>query len=81
MYRREIWESGFTSNATRERRGIASLSNCKRFPIKSEEKFDNPVTFPPGRLKLSTSLVRIGSGMNMKTIGIVLVASLNASAA
>src|SRR5262249_44069579 len=79
MYSWVIWALGFTNNATRDSPGIVSLRNCKRFAIRSDEKCDNPVTFAPGRAKLSTNLLPIGSGTKIKTIGIVLVASLRAS--
>jgi hypothetical protein len=81
MYTGEICEFGLMSNARRDIPGIISFSNCKRFPIKSGAKLANPVMFPPGCAKLSTSLLPIGSGMNIKTNGIVLVVSFIVSAA
>ena len=81
IYKREVLESGLTSNATWESLGIVSLRNCNRLPIRSGAKFDNPVIFPLGRAKLSTSLLPTGSGRNIKIIGVVFVASLKADAA
>ena len=59
---------------------MASLSNSSRLPANTDEMPVNPVTFPPGRAKPSTSLTATGSPPLAKTMGIVLVASLAATA-
>ena len=49
---------GFQSTATRESLGTISLSSSSRFPASSGTIWDNPVTLPPGRARLSTSPAR-----------------------
>src|SRR5258707_9683454 len=62
-------------SATRDRPGTISFSSCRRLPARSRPKFDNPVIFPPGRAMLWTNFIPTGSGTNMNTIGIFVVAS------
>src|SRR5262245_20355869 len=62
-------------SATRDRPGTISFSSCRRLPATSRPKFDSPVIFPPGRAMLWTNFIPTGSGTNMNTIGIFVVAS------
>src|SRR5262245_53793391 len=57
------------------------LINSSRLPANTAPMVVNPVTFPPGRGRLSTSPVAMGSVTSIKTMGIVLVAFLAATAA
>ena len=60
---------------------MISLSNSSRLPASTDPMVVNPVMFPPGRGRLSTRPAAIGSVTSIKTIGIVLVAFLAATAA
>ena len=71
---------GFHSNATRESFGMVSLSNSSRLPANTGAMVVNPVTFPPGRARLSTNPAETGSDRLKQTMGIVLVAFLAARA-
>ena len=64
-----------TSRPTRASCGTTSLSSSSRFPANSVEKSVTPVMFPPGRAKLATSLLPIGSEIAVMTTGIVLLRS------
>ena len=55
--------------------------NSSRFGTISKAKLLTPVTLPPGRLRLATSPIATGFAPISKTIGIVEVAALAASAA
>ena len=67
------------ATATRASLGTASLSSSSRLPLSSLERSVRPVTFPPGRARLSTRPASTGSNTEFTmTIGIVLVASLAA---
>jgi len=55
--------------------------SSRRFAESSSPKSLTPVTFPPGRLRLSTKPIRIGSPELTKTMGIVAVAALAANRA
>jgi hypothetical protein len=58
---------------------MVSLSNSSRLPANASRRGLNPVTFLPGRARLSTSPDAMGSDDTpKKTIGIVLVAFLAA---
>ena len=57
---------------------MVSLSNSNRLPANTGEMVVNPVMFPPGRARLSTSPAATGSAPAIKTMGIVLVAFLAA---
>ena len=60
---------------------MVSLSISSRFPVNTAEIAENPVIFPPGRARLSTSPAATGSDTApKKTMGIVLVAFLSAEA-
>jgi ABC-type uncharacterized transport system substrate-binding protein len=48
-----------TDPVTRVRLGVLSLSSSKSFPPDSPPMFVSPVTFPPGRARLTTSPVAI----------------------
>jgi hypothetical protein len=66
------------------RRVTRGRSSCRRpncFGIISLLISVNPVTLPPGRLRLATSPIWTGSPDVVKTIGIVAVSALAASAA
>src|SRR5919197_37304 len=54
------------------------LQQFRPFPAQFSGEFSEPVTFPPGRAKLSTSPASIGSSVVTMTMGIALVASLAA---
>ena len=60
---------------------MASFSSSSRLAANTSAMVVNPVTFPPGRARLSTSPSATGSGTVKKTIGIVLVAFLAATVA
>ena len=61
--------------------GINSCSNCSRFGAISTFVWVTPVTLPPGRLRLATRPIWMGSAPVSKTIGMVVVAAFAASAA
>src|SRR5262245_59806244 len=71
----------FTSAATVIAWGTSSCSNPSRFASSSLTKKKTPVTLPPGRLRLATRPSFTGSVPLPKTIGIVVVAALAATAA
>ena len=73
---RRAWICGSQSTATRESLGTVSLSSSNRLPANTAPMSVNPVTFPPGRGRLSTSPAATGSTPLKKTMGIVLVAFL-----
>ena len=54
--------------------GTNSLSSSSCFASNSLAKKLTPVTFPPGRLRLSTKPILTGSEPRLNTIGIVVVA-------
>ena len=60
---------------------MVSLSISSRFPANTVVMVVNPVMFPPGLARLSTSPPATGSPASKKTMGIVLVAFLAARAA
>ena len=72
---------GLSRAATVAAPGTSSSRISSRFASSSEARPALPVTLPPGRLRLVTSPLRTGSETAAKTIGIVVVASLAASAA
>jgi hypothetical protein len=59
-------------SATRLSDGIADFRNSRRFFVNSTVKLLRPVRLPEGLAKLSTSLLPMGSGTTMNTMGIVL---------
>jgi hypothetical protein len=61
-------------------RGTVWCRSSNRFALSSDAKTLTPVTFPPGRLRLATRPNRTGWLIPAKTIGIVEVAALAASA-
>src|SRR5262249_33330246 len=67
--------------ATRLTRGTACVRSSRHFPTSSGARTDNPVTLPPGCARLVTILLATGSATAVKTLGMVLVACLAASAA
>src|SRR5580704_17230729 len=67
-----------TSNAIVVVEGSSSRRSSKRFGPNILTKMNIPVRLPPGRLKLSTRPVLIGSAPVMNTIGVVLVSTLAA---
>ena len=60
--------------------GTSSRSNPICLAPSNRWKLVTPVAFPPGRLRLATKPVCTGSAPTLKTIGIVLVASVAAFA-
>jgi hypothetical protein len=60
--------------------GSISRSSSNRFAASTEANWLTPVRLPPGRLKLATTPNSTGSTPVAKTIGIVAVAALAASA-
>jgi ABC transporter substrate binding protein len=72
---------GLTSKASTPALGSNSCSNSSRFGATSSDAWVTPVTLPPGRLRLATSPILTGSAAVSKTIGMVLVAAVAASAA
>ena len=60
--------------------GTTSCSSSSRFDATSVFKDVVPVTLPPGRFKLATRPTVTGSALVLKTIGMVVVAALAASA-
>ena len=73
--------AGLTSTATRTALGTNSCRSASRFAANSLEKKLIPVRLPPGRARLATRPSLTGSSPTPKTIGIVVVAALAASAA
>ena len=61
--------------------GMSSVTSCNRFAITSPLMLVMPVMLPPGRARLATRPSLTGSSPTPKTIGIVVVAALAASAA
>src|SRR5262245_9705361 len=72
---------GLTSTATRAAAGSTSRKSPRRFATTSAVKKLIPVALPPGRARLATRPSLTGSSATPKTIGIVRVAALAASAA
>jgi nitrogen-specific signal transduction histidine kinase len=70
---------GLTSNAIVLVEGSSSRRSSKRFGPRILSKAVTPVRLPPGRLKLSTRPVLIGSAPVPNTIGMVLVAAFAAN--
>ena len=60
--------------------GTASCSSSSRFDPSSTPNVVTPVTLPPGRARLATRPSLTGSPPVAKTIGIVVVTALAASA-
>jgi len=73
--------AGLTSRAMVLALGTCSCSSSSRFDATSVFNDVMPVTLPPGRLKLATRPCATGSRLVLKTMGIVVVAALAASAA
>ena len=63
-----------------EASGASSCRVSSRFASMVDETILMPVTFPPGRFRLRTSPVATGSAAAMKTMGVVEVAAMAASA-
>jgi hypothetical protein len=60
--------------ANRRRPGTTSRKSSSRFPARSVNWTDRPVTLPPGRARLATSPLPTGSAAAPKTIGMTDVA-------
>ena len=73
--------AGLTSTATRTALGTSSCRSRSRLAATSWAKKLMPVALPPGRARLATRPSLTGSSPTPKTIGIVAVAALAASAA
>src|SRR5262245_46654292 len=73
--------AGLTSTATRAALGTRSRKSPSRLVATSATKKLIPVALPPGRARLATRPNLTGSSPTPKTIGIVVVAALAASAA
>jgi hypothetical protein len=76
----ELGPAGLTSTATRVAKGRNSCTSPNRFASNSAPKKLMPVKFPPGRARLDTRPTLTGSSAKRKTMGIVVVAALAASA-
>src|SRR6516165_7569009 len=72
--------AGFTSSAMTVAAGTSSVSTSSCFCPNSTASEVAPVMLPPGRLRLETSPAATGSPPVAKTIGMVAVAALAASA-
>ena len=72
--------AGLTSTATRVAAGTSSRRSSSRFATNSSLKKLMPVRLPPGRARLATRPSLTGSSATVKTMGIVVVAALAASA-
>ena len=72
---------GFTSAPMTAALGTASCSICSLIATVVVERKLTPVILPPGRLRLATRPMLTGSAPILKTIGIVVVAALAATAA
>jgi hypothetical protein len=70
-----------TSTAMRSAPGSSSCRTASRFAVNSVFMLLMPVTLPPGRLRLATRPIWTGQVRPVKTIGIVDVAALAATAA
>jgi len=68
----------FVNIATSARSGINALSSSRRLPMTCQDIRLNPVTLPPGRARLSTIPLAIGSELPPMTIGMVPVVCLAA---
>src|SRR5947209_3205005 len=66
--------------ATAAAAGTSCRASSSRFPVISDVNKFRPVALPPGRLRLATRPNLTGSSPPRKTIGIVVVAALAASA-
>src|SRR6516162_7649413 len=66
--------------ANRRRLGTTSRKSSSRFPARSVNWTDRPVTLPPGRARLATMPVPTGSPAPAKTIGMSAVACFAARA-
>src|SRR5262245_24798038 len=71
---------GLTSTAKRAALGNSSCNNANRLAETSICMLATPVALPSGRLRLATRPIWTGSPAVLKTIGIVVVAALAASA-
>ena len=63
---------------TRLSAGRTSFKTSSRLPSKFEFNIDKPVTFPPGRAKLSTALSPTGSLWIANTIGLLIAVACSA---
>ena len=72
---------GLTSTAIRTALGTRLCRSPSRLAATSARKKLMPVALPPGRARLATRPILTGSAPTPKTIGIVVVAALAASAA
>src|SRR5262245_66598700 len=72
---------GLTSTATRVAAGTISRRSSRRFAANSFAKLLIPVRLPPGWVRLATRPSLTGSSPTLKTMGIVVVAALAATAA
>src|SRR4029453_13143903 len=80
------WDSaagkfGLTSTPITAGLGTSARSNSRRFAPSAEMYALTPVALPVGRLRLATKPAATGSTAAVKTIGIVELAALAASAA
>src|SRR5262245_38383538 len=62
--------SGLNKNPTLVRRGTISFSSPNHFPPSDPSILTKPVTLPPGRARLGTKRLPIGSETPVNTIGI-----------
>src|SRR5262249_176890 len=71
---------GLTSATKRVACGASSRNSPSRFAVSATLRVMTPVALPPGRLRLATRPSAMGSEPVPKTIGIIEVAALAASA-
>src|ERR1017187_5483307 len=71
--------AGLKSRAIREGLGAISRRRSSHLPPSDDSKFMNPVIEPPGRARLSTKPLPIGSATFTKTIGVPDVTALIAA--
>src|SRR5262249_56255688 len=69
--------SGSRMTATRFTPGTSCLSSSSHFGLIPYSNVANPVTLPPGRVRLATKPAPTGSGTVTNTIGTVRVARRN----
>ena len=75
----ELGLATFAMIASRVRPGTSSRNSSSRLPAISVVWSDTPVAFPPGKARLVTRPVPIGSPAPANTIGMTDVACLTAS--
>src|SRR5262249_4673708 len=73
QYSKYVAVAGLNRKATLATRGAISLSSSSHLPAIAGSIVTKPVTFPPGRGKLATKPLPIGSATSAKTMGMLRV--------